>query len=154
MDQNLNGNRGRYQKPFRNSFGTRGAHGGRGGKREKKPIPEEGPYRSFVGNLPLDMVQGEFEHLFKGLSISNVLMLRDRDTDAFRGFAYVEFGNREDMEKALDLSGADFDGKALRVDVAEDYRKDKPTHSGLARGGRGRYRGGNIGHYRGESSRG
>lgn len=32
-------------------------------------------------------------------------MMRDRDTDAFKGFAYVEFSSRTDLEKALDLDG-------------------------------------------------
>jgi RNA recognition motif-containing protein len=132
-----------------NSFGMRGAHGGRGGKREKKPIPEEGPYRSFVGNLPHDMVQGEFDQIFQGLSISNVHMMRDRETDNFKGFAYVEFGNREDLEKALDLDGVEFDKKIVRIDVAEDRRKDRPARGGSARGGRGGDRGGNMSHHRG-----
>lgn len=131
----------------------RGNHGGRGGgKREKKPIPEEGPYRSFVGNLPHDMVQGEFDQIFSGLSISNIHMMRDRETDAFKGFAYVEFGNRGDLEKALDLDGVEFDKKIVRIDVAEDRRKDRPARGGGSTRGGGRggdYRGGNSGPHRG-----
>uniref|UniRef100_A0A914YT49 RRM domain-containing protein n=1 Tax=Panagrolaimus superbus TaxID=310955 RepID=A0A914YT49_9BILA len=130
----------------------RGAHGGGGrgggGKREKKPIPEEGPYRSFVGNLPHDMVQGEFDQIFQGLSINSIHMMRDRETDVFKGFAYVEFGNREDLEKALDLDGVEFDKKIVRIDVAEDRRKDRPNKFGPStRGGRGGDRGGNSGHH-------
>ena len=33
-------------------------------------------------------------------------MMRDRETDAFKGFAYVEFASRDDLEKALALDGA------------------------------------------------
>ena len=131
----------------------RGNHGGRGGgKREKKPIPEEGPYRSFVGNLPHDMVQGEFDQIFSGLSISNIHMMRDRETDAFKGFAYVEFGSRVDLEKALDLDGVEFDKKIVRIDVAEDRRKDRPARGGGSTRGGGRggdHRGGNSGPHRG-----
>ena len=49
-----------------------GFQGGRG-KRAQKPIPEEGPYRSFVGNLPNDCIQGDFDTLFNGLSVSLIL---------------------------------------------------------------------------------
>uniref|UniRef100_A0A7E4ZRS1 RRM domain-containing protein n=1 Tax=Panagrellus redivivus TaxID=6233 RepID=A0A7E4ZRS1_PANRE len=117
--------------------------GPRGGyRRAQKPIPDEGPYRSFVGNLPNDTIQGDFDSLFSGLQIQSVHMMRDRETDQFKGFAYVEFGSREDLEKALLLDGADFDGHIVRVDVAEDRRGNK--------GGRG----GGPGGHRGGSERG
>lgn len=46
----------------------RGVRGGYA-KREHRPIPEEGPYRSFVGNLPADTIQGDFDTLFSGLKV-------------------------------------------------------------------------------------
>ena len=33
-------------------------------------------------------------------------MIRDKETDRFKGFAYVEFSTREELEKALEIDGA------------------------------------------------
>ncbi|KAE9556254.1 hypothetical protein FO519_000593 [Halicephalobus sp. NKZ332] len=118
--------------------------GGRGGfaKREHRPIPEEGPYRSFVGNLPADTIQGDFDTLFSGLRINTVHMIRDKETDRFKGFAYVEFSTREELERALEIDGAEFDGRFVRVDVADnrDNRDNRPKQRSnrSPRGGRRR----------------
>jgi len=119
----------------------RGVRGGYA-KREHRPIPEEGPYRSFVGNLPADTIQGDFDTLFSGLKINTVHMIRDKETDRFKGFAYVEFSTREELEKALEIDGAEFDGRFVRVDVADnrDNRDNRPKqrNNRSPRGGRRR----------------
>ena len=51
-------------------------------------------------------------------------------------FGYVDFGNPEEVEKALELSGSEIDGRAVRIDKAES--KQTP------RGGGGRGRGGGL----------
>ena len=69
------------------------------------------------------------------LQIKNIHMVRDRETDVFKGFCYVEFESVQDLEQALSANGADVEGRILRVDVAEDRRGP----GGRGRGGpRGR----------------
>uniref|UniRef100_A0A915BXT4 Eukaryotic translation initiation factor 4H n=1 Tax=Parascaris univalens TaxID=6257 RepID=A0A915BXT4_PARUN len=124
----------------RRSFHTSSAMAARG--RQHKPIPEEGPYKAFVGNLPFDSVQGDIDAIFKDLSIRETRMMRDHESDRFKGFAYVEFATREHLERALELDGCEFDNRRLRIDVA-----DAPRSRDGGRGGRGGFggRGGSRG---------
>lgn len=101
-----------------------------------KPIPTEEPFTAYVGNLPNDCVQGDLDHIFQGLSIKSIRLARDRENDRFKGYSYVEFGDREDLIKALELNGAEFDSRHLKVDVA-DRLKDGGRGRGGHRGGRG-----------------
>ncbi|MFH4975579.1 hypothetical protein AB6A40_002288 [Gnathostoma spinigerum] len=96
---------------------------------QRKPVPDEPPFKVFVGNLPSDCIEGDIDAIFKGLSIREARLIRDHETDEFRGYAYVEFRTKEEMEKALELNGIEYDNKVLRIDVA-----DAPKNRG-ARGG-------------------
>uniref|UniRef100_A0A914CK94 Eukaryotic translation initiation factor 4H n=1 Tax=Acrobeloides nanus TaxID=290746 RepID=A0A914CK94_9BILA len=109
-------------------------------RRPQRPLPEEPPFRAFVGNLPFDVVQGEIENIFNGLTIREIRMMRDRETDQFKGFAYVEFGNRDELQQALGYNGYEFDKRVLRIDVADNSNDKKSKDQ---RGGRG---GGGWGH--------
>uniref|UniRef100_A0A1I8F3K6 RRM domain-containing protein n=1 Tax=Macrostomum lignano TaxID=282301 RepID=A0A1I8F3K6_9PLAT len=69
---------------------------------------------------------------FSACKIRSIRMVRDRETDAFRGFAYVEFEDTVSVKKALELNGALYDGKELKIDVAQNRNRN-----GGFRGGRG-----------------
>uniref|UniRef100_A0A914UQD0 Eukaryotic translation initiation factor 4H n=1 Tax=Plectus sambesii TaxID=2011161 RepID=A0A914UQD0_9BILA len=117
--------------------GGRRAGGGGGGGYDRnapKQMPTEPPYKAFVGNLPHDTVQGDIDTIFREMKISNTKLVRDRETDQFKGYAYVEFEDIESLEMALSLNGVLFAERQLRIDVAEPMRKDG--------GGRGGGRGG------------
>ena len=65
----------------------------------------------------------------------------DRDTGRPRGFAFVEMGTDQDAQGAIKaLDGKELDGRALRVNEAEER---KPRGGGG--GGRGGYEGGGGG---------
>jgi translation initiation factor 4H len=97
-----------------------------GGDRPKKPIPDEPPFLAYVGNLPKDIVQGDVVQIFSELNVKSVRLVKDRDTDIFKGFCYVEFGTRGDLEKALgmnELVQLQDGNSLLRIDVAEQNKR-------------------------------
>ena len=66
---------------YRNEVNTN-----RNKQRRNHVIPNEPPYTAYIGNAPETMVQGDFEHqLFVGLKVKQVRLVRDRQTDRFRG---------------------------------------------------------------------
>ncbi|XP_049794253.1 eukaryotic translation initiation factor 4H [Schistocerca nitens] len=114
----------------------------------RKPLPTEPPYKAYVGNLPQGTVQGDVNHIFGELDVKSVQLIKDRDTDEFKGFGYVEFGDLESLRRALDLDGrVRVNDCMLRIDVAEAKRSERGGgfdrgRGGGGGGGRGGFRGG------------
>jgi len=141
--------------------GDRGNRSGGGnyGSRQKQ-IPTEPPYTAFVGNLPDGIVQGDLETMFENSKVKNVRMVRDKETDRFKGFCYVEFDTPNDLIHALDYNGVLCEGKTLKVDVAERRKNDRGNDRGGGGGGdwgrnnRGGGRPGYDGGFGGRSDRG
>ncbi|KAK2711548.1 eukaryotic translation initiation factor 4H-like [Artemia franciscana] len=129
---------------------------------DDRPLPENPPYTAFVGNLFDGLVQGDISQIFDGLKIRSTRLMRDRETDEFKGYCYVEFEELEDLKQALDLNGALVNDRAIRVNVAEQKRDNRGQRGGRGGGrgnfenrrggydgGRGGYEGGRGGYDRG-----
>ncbi|XP_036148322.1 eukaryotic translation initiation factor 4H isoform X2 [Monomorium pharaonis] len=94
--------------------------------RSRKPLPTEPPYTAYVGNLPNGIVQGDVDKIFEKLNVKVIRLVKDRDTDKFKGFCYVEFEDLADLEAALEMDGAvEVDKCLIKIDVAEGKRNDR-----------------------------
>lgn len=74
------------------------------------------------------------------LQVKNVRLVRDKETDKFKGFCYVEFEDLESLEDALNLNQSlCVEGHFLRIDVADTKRNERGGgfERGGQRGGRG-----------------
>ncbi|KAB8260680.1 hypothetical protein BDV32DRAFT_44239 [Aspergillus pseudonomiae] len=102
---------------FGSGFGDRE----RGGYavREPLPLPTQPPYTAHVGNLSFDATSADISDLFVDCAVTNVRIVEDKLTKAPKGFGYVEFETVDGLKKALDLSGATLQGRAIRVSIAE-----------------------------------
>ena len=96
----------------------------------------------YVGNLPWSTGEAELEEMFGGIgAVRSANVITDRDTGRSRGFGFVEMSD-EDAKRAIEeLNGNEVDGRAIRVNEAEEKRRD-------SRGGGGGDRGGDRGNRR------
>ena len=89
--------------------------------------PEQS-FKLYVGNLPNDLIQGDIDIIFRNLSIKSVHMIRDKETDKFKGYCYVEFANAQSYNDALLLNGACVSGNIIKVDIADSNRNKNNNH--------------------------
>jgi RNA recognition motif-containing protein len=86
----------------------------------------------YVGNLPFSATEEAVSALFsKHGTVEKVSVIVDRDTGRPRGFAFVEMSNADASRAMQALNGVDFDGRALRVNEAQD--KDRSGGRGPRR---------------------
>ena len=77
----------------------------------------------YVGNLPFSATEAQVRTLFdKHGTVQSVALVNDRETGRFRGFGFVEIAD-EGLAPALKaLDGYEMDGRALKVNEAENNR--------------------------------
>ena len=94
----------------------------------------------YVGNLPWSVTEAELRELFGTVgNVESVAVITDRETGRSRGFGFVEMDDG-DAEKAIaELNGRELEGRALRVNEAQDKRSGGGRGGGGGGGGRGRW---------------
>jgi RNA recognition motif-containing protein len=94
--------------------------------------------RLFIGNLSWNTTDTDLSDLVSNhAEVLDAKVISDRDTGRSRGFGFVtiESDNAQDIISALD--GQDIDGRAIRVNQAED--KPQRDRGGFGGGRRDRY---------------
>ncbi|KKK19136.1 translation initiation factor 4B, partial [Aspergillus ochraceoroseus] len=110
----------RAAAPSTSGFGGSNFNEDRGfAMREPLPLPTQPPYTAHVGNLSFDAASADISDLFVDCGVTNVRIVEDKLTKSPKGFGYVEFETVDGLKKALDLSGATLQGRAIRVSIAE-----------------------------------
>jgi RNA recognition motif-containing protein len=78
----------------------------------------------YVGNLPFSATDDGVRALFSAHgTVEKVSLITDRDTGRPRGFGFVEMSNADAARAMQALNGADFDGRALKVNEAQDRER-------------------------------
>jgi RNA recognition motif-containing protein len=84
----------------------------------------------YVGNLPFTATEEAVRSLFAAHgTVEKVSLIADRDTGRPRGFGFIEMSNADASRAMQALNGQDFDGRALKINEAQD----KPRTSGFSR---------------------
>ena len=77
--------------------------------------------RLYVGNLPFSATDESVRALFsKHGTVEKVSLITDRETGRPRGFGFVEMSSADAARAIQALNGADFGGRPLRVNEAQD----------------------------------
>ncbi|CAK4083424.1 unnamed protein product [Aphanomyces euteiches] len=74
----------------------------------------------FVANLPLDVEEDMLHAMFEHCGgISSIRLAKNQQTGEFLGYSHIEFALPESAQAALELRGANIDGKIIHVEMAE-----------------------------------
>ena len=88
----------------------------------------------YVGNLPFTATDEAVHTLFsKHGTVEKVALISDRDTGRPRGFGFVEMSSADASRAMQALNGTDFDGRALKVNEAQDRERSGGSRNGGAR---------------------
>jgi RNA recognition motif-containing protein len=94
----------------------------------------------YVGNLTYGVTDSTLEQLFAAHgTVQSAQVIMDRDTGRSKGFGFVEMGNDQEAQAAIQaLNGKQVDGRSLTVNEA----KPRENRGGGGGGGSGSGRGG------------
>ncbi len=89
--------------------------------------------RLYVGNLSFSSTVDTVREAFARIGeVTDVHIVTDRATGQSRGFGFVTMGSPAEAQKAIEsMNGANLDGRALRVNEAEE----RPQRGGFGGGG-------------------
>jgi RNA recognition motif-containing protein len=87
----------------------------------------------YVGNLSFDTTEDSLRALFsKHGTVESARLISDRDTGRPRGFGFVEMPNADASRAMQALNGLEHEGRALRVNEAQEPNR---SGGGGSRGG-------------------
>jgi RNA recognition motif-containing protein len=90
----------------------------------------------YVGNLSFDATEDSLRALFAQYgTVDSAKLISDRETGRPRGFGFVEMPSADASKAMQALNGKEFQGRALRVNEAQDTNRSGGGRSG---GGGGR----------------
>jgi RNA recognition motif-containing protein len=88
----------------------------------------------YVGNLPFSATEDQVRALFAAHgTVESIALPMDRETGRPRGFGFVEMSQADAARAIQAVNGQSLDGRALRVNEAQD----KPRGAGGGRPGGG-----------------
>lgn len=94
--------------------------------REQLPLPDKPPYTAHLGNLSFEVTEADVQDFLSGCEVTSVRIVEDKLDRRPKGFGYVEFGTVEGLKKALTLSDSQFQGRNIRVSVADPRKYPLP----------------------------
>ena len=78
----------------------------------------------FVGSLAWATTDESLSDFFAQCGeVVEAKVITDRDTGRSRGFGFVTFTDEGAASEAVEMSGRELDGRAIRVDYAQDKRR-------------------------------
>ena len=89
----------------------------------------------YVGNLSYDSTKEDLQSLFETYGVvSDVFIVKDRESGRPRGFAFVTMETKESMLAAIEaLNGQEFMGRALAINEARP-REDRGRGNSRGKG--------------------
>jgi RNA recognition motif-containing protein len=97
----------------------------------------------YVGNLPFTATEDQVRALFAAHgTVESVALPNDRETGRPRGFGFVEMSQADASRAIQAVNGKELDGRALRVNEAQDKPRGGGGGGGRPGGGGGGGRGG------------
>jgi RNA recognition motif-containing protein len=95
----------------------------------------------YVGNLTYEVTDSQLEQMFAAHgTVQSAQVIMDRDTGRSKGFGFVEMGNDQEAQAAIQaLNGKQIDGRSLTVNEAKP--RENRGGGGGSGGGRGGYGG-------------
>lgn len=87
----------------------------------------------YIGNLNFSTTADSLEQHFSQFGpIADVRIIKDRETGRSRGFGFITYQDEQSVQNSLAANNTEFDGKTLRVNVAND---DERRAGGAGGGG-------------------
>ena len=90
----------------------------------------------YIGNLNFSSTADSLEQHFSQFGpIADVRVIKDRETGRSRGFGFITFQDEQSVQNSLAANNTEFEGKVLRVNVANDEERRGGAGGGGGFGG-------------------